>query len=408
MTSAANKMTTLENISEDKCEPTDIGRRHAIPIIYCRGSHYDIGFDIGRTFSGLIRSFLNVYKPLNETYLPLYETEAGKKVYEETLSCVEQQYPGYLREIQGTADGANVPFHKLFLMHLDDIVPNVANDQDRANDLPVGCSTVMCNQPGQEILGHNEDALSETLNHWYLVSVHLVEPGCKEEKFTSLSYAGFLPGYTMGYNCHGLVYSINTLSAANLRSGKTPRYFLTRALLSAENYVEAQQILRNEGFGAAEGFSVNMTFLVQEGDRVFHNVEVGPCEPDATQSQLNVLTVSPGEVTYHCNKYLRLKIPEVTGLIIDSSEKRMEAILKHPPAKSCQNVVDILSDQTDDEYRVYQDIRKDDAVKTICTGIFDCIERTWSLYAYKPSCSEPILVLPMQIHGHDPSSNSVM
>lgn len=78
----------------------------------------------------------------------------------------------------------------------------------------------------QEILGHNEDALSETLNHWYLVSAHVIEPDNKEEKFTSLSYAGFLPGYTMGYNHHGLVYSINTLSAATLRSGKTRKYVL--------------------------------------------------------------------------------------------------------------------------------------------------------------------------------------
>ena len=76
----------------------------------------------------------------------------------------------------------------------------------------------------QEILGHNEDALSETLNHWYLVSAHVIEPGCKQENFTSLSYAGFLPGYTMGYNQYGLVYTINTLSAATLRSGKTREY----------------------------------------------------------------------------------------------------------------------------------------------------------------------------------------
>lgn len=152
-------------------------------------------------------------------------------------------------------------------MHLDDILPNVANE-GQENTLPIGCSTIMCNQPGQvsdkkkhyicdgmqlsmidllnlnnnlilfasfiwcffidilqqEILGHNEDALSETLNHWYLVSAHVIEPDNKEEKFTSLSYAGFLPGYTMGYNHHGLVYSINTLSAATLRSGKTRKY----------------------------------------------------------------------------------------------------------------------------------------------------------------------------------------
>ena len=67
----------------------------------------------GRTFSSLIQKFVDIYKPLNETYLPLYETEAGRKIYDETLACVEQQFPGYVKEIQGTADGANVPFHKV-------------------------------------------------------------------------------------------------------------------------------------------------------------------------------------------------------------------------------------------------------------------------------------------------------
>ena len=172
------------------------------------------------------------------------------------------------------------------------------------------------------------------MNHWYLVSAHVIEPELREEKFTSLSYAGFLPGYTMGYNHHGLVYTINTLSAKFLRSGKTrktlpiqkekkrnglkkynfniklfffiiissARYFLTRALLGVENYVQAQETLRNVGYGAAEGFSVNMTFLEQEGDRMFHNAEVGPAEPNVNESQLSILTASPGENIAHCNK----------------------------------------------------------------------------------------------------------
>lgn len=79
----------------------------------------------------------------------------------------------------------------------------------------------------QEILGHNEDALSETLNHFYFVSAHIVcdKPqgrySIAEEKFTSLCYAGTLPGFTMSYNHHGFVYSINIVSAAKLRAGKT-------------------------------------------------------------------------------------------------------------------------------------------------------------------------------------------
>ena len=47
-----------------------------------------------------------------------------------------------------------------------------------------------------------------------------------------------------------------------------------------------------------------MTFLLQDGERLFYNAEVGPVEPGATQSQLNILTASPGENMYHCNKYV--------------------------------------------------------------------------------------------------------
>lgn len=73
---------------------------------------YKIFFIQGQTFSGLIQNFINIYEPL-KSYLSLYETEVGRKIYDETLACVEQQFPGYLKEIRGTAAGANVPFYKV-------------------------------------------------------------------------------------------------------------------------------------------------------------------------------------------------------------------------------------------------------------------------------------------------------
>lgn len=48
-------------------------------------------------------------------FLPLYKTDAGKKVYEETLACVGKNFPQYLSEMEGTANGAEVPFHKVNL-----------------------------------------------------------------------------------------------------------------------------------------------------------------------------------------------------------------------------------------------------------------------------------------------------
>lgn len=82
----------------------------------------------------------------------------------------------------------------------------------------------------QEILGHTEDAMPEVMNHIYLVSAHIIPDSPQgrwkvaEEKFTSLCYAGHLPGFTMAYNHHGLVCSINVLNAAKLAAGKTRKW----------------------------------------------------------------------------------------------------------------------------------------------------------------------------------------
>lgn len=81
---------------------------------------------------------------------------------------------------------------------MDDITPNVVNRKNTINQ-PIGCSTICVNESDcvsfnefiylskfqpftcdnfhlQEILAHTEDALQETLNHFYFVSAHIIEP----------------------------------------------------------------------------------------------------------------------------------------------------------------------------------------------------------------------------------------
>lgn len=69
----------------------------------------------------------------------------------------------------------------------------------------------------------------------------------------------------------------------------------------------AQEILRDVGCGAGDGCSINMTFLNQEGDRLFHNIEMAPATEEK-MSQLNTLTASPGEHLIHCNSYVILYV----------------------------------------------------------------------------------------------------
>ena len=43
----------------------------------------------------------------------MYETDIGKKAYDDTLAVVNKNFPQYVRELQGIADGAKVPFYKV-------------------------------------------------------------------------------------------------------------------------------------------------------------------------------------------------------------------------------------------------------------------------------------------------------
>lgn len=134
----------------------------------------------------------------------------------------------------------------------------------------------------------------------------------------------------------------------------------------------------------------------QEGDRVFHNAEMGPAIPNIHESQLNILTVSPGECIMHCNKYLRLKEPEVTGLIIDSSVERMSTFGKFKAPKSKEDVIKMLGDTGSEVHQVFRDNPgAEEFLKTICVGIFDLKAMTWSLYKDNPKVNDPLVVLPL-------------
>jgi len=382
--------------------PKDIGRRNALPILYTRGTYYEVGFDVGRTFRGIIEDFLETFSELKESYLPAYETPEGKAAYDSTLKMLEENFPHYVREIQGTADGARVPFHHLMLMHMDQIVPMNSGKARSAGTN--GCSSIICNYEDQVLLGHTEDALPDTLNHIYLVNARIEEEtpqgkyGTKEEAFTALCYAGHLPGFCMGFNRHGLVFSVNVISPAKVLAGKTPRHILCRTLLSAENMVQAQKILKDVGVGSADGVSINMTFTQQEGLPIFHNAEVGPAD-GVTESPLSILNISKGEHLVHTNKYLRLTdIVEDAGLCMESSNHRHTRAGALCSPDSVNALLSILSDTDDKEYPFFREGGLPDFVKTVTLGLFDITNKKWSFWMKNPRGCDPIFSIPLDFN----------
>ncbi|XP_023940998.2 uncharacterized protein LOC112047923 [Bicyclus anynana] len=374
-----------------------LGRRRAVPVIYVQGSHYDVGYDVGRTFSSIIKNFIATYENLRD-FEKEYKTDAGRDAYDKTLANMKQRFPYYIKEIQGVADGANVPFQSLFLLQMDDIIGTINDNHVPRNDTG-GCSSLAIKTPKSAVLGHTEDAFSETLNHFYIMSAHIIptpedkERGAVEERFASLCYAGNMPGYTMGYNGNGLVFSINTLSPLTLKPGNTPRTFITRRLLASKNFADAERILRDEGLGIANGFSINMIWTDKSGGRKIYNAEVAP-DLTGDRSLVNIEGFAD-EPLIHVNIYRRIKLKEVIGPIIDSSTARLKAIHAHPTPKTQKDIKDILSDTSGTDFQVFQE-KKDTVIKTIAAGLFELDKMTWSIFINKPNISEPVAVLPIR------------
>lgn len=121
-----------------------------------------------------------------------------------------------------------------------------------------------------------------------------------------------------------------------------------------------------------------------------------PAKPTDKESQLNILTASPGECIIHTNRYLRLKIPEVDGLIIDSSAERLKTFSTFKAPKNKEDVIRMLGDTCGKEHCVFIDKDgQEEYLKTICVGIFDLNRRTWSLYKDNPKNNEPLAILPL-------------
>lgn len=375
--------------------------RAFLPSLHLRGTFHQVGLDVGRTFKAMIQEFVLQSTYLNEDLVPAYNSQRGQEIYKETMDIVNQKFPNYVRELQGIADGSEVPFFKLMLLHIDaGILVNEPGVDKPGVQSGNGCSSIICNRE-DVALCHTEDAFPAALNHCYIVHAHIIEmEGDKtvcEEKFSSLCYAGHLPGFCMNVNQHGFVYSINVVEPVRVLHNKTPRHFLTRALLSSRNLVDAQAILRDKGTGSAHGFCVNMAFLHQEGPTLFHSAEVGPAENG--ESQLSILTVSPGESHARCNKYLRLTniAEDHEGLAVLSSNGRHQVFDKLGSPSTVADVIEMLSNQDDKDFPVFRLGTPKDAVVTIATGIFDCKRKEWTLYTSNPKTTKPIAVFPMEL-----------
>ncbi|CAG7827918.1 unnamed protein product [Allacma fusca] len=386
------------------CE--SVNTQQQIPVLYVRGTNYEIGHAIGKTFCNLISNFFELNEDFKNSVLSFYGTPVGKNIYDESLKVANQRFPHYVQEIQGMADGSGIPFHHLYLLHIENLVPASDSEPENPNKGDQGCTSLITNTREALLLGHTEDASVAMSNNFYIVSAEvLAEDGVTViENFATLTYPGYLPGGTMGYNEHGIVHSVNSIYPKKRFPTRTSYLFLLRAILGAKNLREVEDILRDEGSGTHDGFSVNVISTKDSstpGDVITAcNIEVSASQNGSPHSDLYIEYVQMGNSYAHCNKYLRCPVEEESWPGASSVE-RHETLRNFTKPYNLPTVQKILSvelpnDGKCSKYSIFKrSFGPDDPYETIAVGIFDVFAKRWYLYRNPPDKSGPVAVLPM-------------
>ncbi|MCP5003401.1 MAG: hypothetical protein GY941_05535 [Planctomycetes bacterium] len=335
-----------------------------LPIIRVSGSNYDIGLQIGKKFRERIHSALS-----SSTIFKLNKVRDQKQPgwLERLYNQANENFPQYIREIKGIADGAGIAFR-------DALIHNFRHSLAIID----GCATVVFKSPQKIVVGHNEDYEPVIGENSYITVAHLEN----NTKFLAFTNAGSLPGNAWGFNSHGLVFALDSLAPVPSMNPDVnpdlgfPRLFLDRYVLESQTLEEATQ--RTQMYSPRSGIISYTIISMKE----FRGINIETTLTDITLSEIN-------DVFYHVNHYTseaykHLALDAEVGTSRERYERGMELLEVIPFTK--EGIIQMMSDDV-----LHFDNRMDDvegALTTICTPIFEISANSINLQVYPHSFSE--------------------
>jgi predicted choloylglycine hydrolase len=227
------------------------------PLVELSGSHYSVGFDLGRHFSVRINTFVEQLR----TELPDYQRLLAQNF--PYLKATQSAFPNLVEELVGVATGARIPPEEYFFLTNPEL--QTATEPYLAKLHLVGdhCSTLVSfNQQGA-IIGHNEDYDPAMQDDLYLLKATI-----NGVTIFGLQYITEMIGTAASVNSYGLVQCINELHS-NYRTG-LPKNFIARAVLQCQTIEEAEGLITRVKH--ASGFN----HVLIQGDKIT-NIEIaGP------------------------------------------------------------------------------------------------------------------------------------
>lgn len=243
------------------------------PVVQARGSHYDVGYVIGKQLQTTIRKFIADNTKTFEKDFPRFLTESTL-FFQQTI----KYFPQYIEELRGIADGANVSLEELFLANNREVV-----DFDSESIDPGHCTIVGIPKDKGYLVGHNEDWSMNALHQLYVADLTI-----DGVKIFGLNYAHHIIGDSVAVNGYGLVQAVNELSHEDEQLG-IPKNFVARAMLDCKTLEEAQQLMQR--IPRASGFN----HVLVQGNRLW-NIE--------SSAKEFVIEKIEGQKYVHTNHYV--------------------------------------------------------------------------------------------------------
>ena len=198
---------------------------NAIPMIEARGSHREVGQQIGRQCQTQIQKTLADLRkelPLGVSWDVMLNQS---RLY---LEHSVEIYPQYIEELEGIAEGADVPFDEVFLSMCEELWEFTSWQRGCTDMAARGRATV----DGSTLIAHTNDLLPKAEEHLVLLKIQAGD----EPEFLGISSGGI--AISAGYNAAGISLTGNQLDNNDIRPG-VPRLLVVRAILSSSHLSEA-------------------------------------------------------------------------------------------------------------------------------------------------------------------------
>jgi len=193
-----------------------------IPVIHVKGSHYEVGRQIGTQLkANLIQEVAEMKKDK--------DWEKIRAEAELFLQYSKKYVPEYVAEVKGAADAAG--------LELQDLFPSLCEEIGSSGyEYTKGCSDLIASNDvtadGSVLAAHNNDTSVSSQDR--VTVIHYQVDG--EPEIVAVGYGGL--GISVGYNSAGISLTGNQVDSNDMRVG-VPRLLLVRKILAAQRIGQA-------------------------------------------------------------------------------------------------------------------------------------------------------------------------